>query len=72
MGTYFQGDIANVINDGANNGLYLITSSDNQNRTAGTTYISIDGLGTTEDPRFTGAIGALNHSDSGVTVSAVI
>ena len=71
-GNVFPGDIANVINDGANNGLYLITSSDNQNRTAGTTYISIDGLGTTEDPRFTGAIGALNHSDSGVTVSAVI
>ena len=69
-GNVFPGDIANVINDGANNGLYLITSSDNQNRTAGTTYLSIAGLGVTEDPRFSGAVAGVVHINTGVTVQA--
>ena len=66
----FPGDVANVINDGANNGLYLVLSSDNVNRADGTVVLSIASLGISADPRFDGDPVEAAQVDSGVNVSA--
>ena len=58
----------------ANRGLYLVLTTDNSNPpTAGTTVKKIAGLGGGgNDARFDGSPTGLDHSDTGVTVGAVL